>query len=291
MIWAIATLGLSPPDAWLEAFQDETSLLLPSFSTQHLSNIIWSFSKLEAWPRDAWLDRFYLESRARLTLFKASELAQVTYSLGLRIHQASLYAREARKRAIEQGRKVPPPPSLPLPPKQWLNQVLLASYLKMDYFGPKELSNIVWGLSKMGFCPGPRWTKSVSLAANKLFDSGRMNELDHKTMRLGFIALGLCLPTSLQKRMVGATANGELPPATAIGELQLIMEETVDGPGDLEEPTSLVDRGREDNCMVESKGDVFFKGGKEDHDAGDVFERRIRVKRSWPNKKPPTSIE
>jgi hypothetical protein len=196
MLWAISTLGLKPPEAWLEAIYDESSMLLPSFSTQHLSNVIWLFAKMHRWPRDAWLDRYFLESRAKLTTFRAQELAQVVYAFGVRCHRAALYAKEARRRAKTEGS--PPPVSLPLPlpPRQWLNQVLLASYAKMDYFGSRELSNMLWGLSKMGFAPGERWAASASLAANRLDESG-MSGMDKRTMRRAFIALGLPLPSSL----------------------------------------------------------------------------------------------
>ena len=58
------------------------------------------------------MDRFFLETRLRLLGFRVSELAQLLFALGVKRNQVE-------------------------PPRQWLNQLLLATYLKMEFFGPK----------------------------------------------------------------------------------------------------------------------------------------------------------
>jgi len=59
--------------------------------------------------RQVWLDRFFIETRPRLMAFKPQELAQLMFAFGT---------------------------NRVCPPRQWLNQLLLAAYSKINYFGP-----------------------------------------------------------------------------------------------------------------------------------------------------------
>eukprot|EP00198_Chlamydomonas_reinhardtii_P007843 XP_001697180.1 predicted protein [Chlamydomonas reinhardtii] len=95
-LWALARLGLRPPESWMAVFVEESFTQLPRFTSQHMANTVWAFAKLGRKPPEPWMDRFFLESRPLLLpRFKASELAATLLAFGIARLQ---------------------------PPRQWLNQ-------------------------------------------------------------------------------------------------------------------------------------------------------------------------
>jgi hypothetical protein len=85
MLWALATLGLSPDPAWLQQHLREVGrrqaqrTLLP----QHLANVGWALAKLSHRPDRDWLARYQEDVLAVLPQFKPQEISNVLWALAV----------------------------------------------------------------------------------------------------------------------------------------------------------------------------------------------------------------
>jgi hypothetical protein len=85
MLWALATLGLSPDPAWLQQHLREVGrrqaqrTLLP----QHLANVGWALAKLSHRPDRDWLARYQEDVLASLPQFKPQEISNVLWALAV----------------------------------------------------------------------------------------------------------------------------------------------------------------------------------------------------------------
>ena len=57
-LWALARLGLRPPESWMAVFVEESFTQLPRFTSQHMANTVWAFAKLGRKPPEPWMDRW-----------------------------------------------------------------------------------------------------------------------------------------------------------------------------------------------------------------------------------------
>jgi hypothetical protein len=85
MMWALATLGISPDPAWLQQHLREVGRrqaqrsLLP----QHLANIGWALAKLSHRPDRDWLARYQEDVLGALPGFKPQEISNVLWALAV----------------------------------------------------------------------------------------------------------------------------------------------------------------------------------------------------------------
>jgi hypothetical protein len=85
MLWALATLGISPDPAWLQQHLREVGrrqaqrTLLP----QHLANVGWALAKLSHRPDRDWLARYQEDVLSLLPQFKPQEISNVLWALAV----------------------------------------------------------------------------------------------------------------------------------------------------------------------------------------------------------------
>ncbi|GIL77053.1 hypothetical protein Vretifemale_6615 [Volvox reticuliferus] len=90
------------------------------------------------------------------------------------------------------------------PPRQWLNQMLVASYSKLEHCRAQELANLVWGFWRLFFKPPQRWLDAVATAASRLTEQGAMSATDLITLGRAFSAFGAELPANVRQALKAA---------------------------------------------------------------------------------------
>ncbi|KXZ53393.1 hypothetical protein GPECTOR_7g1289 [Gonium pectorale] len=153
-LWALATMGLAPPPAWLSRL---TAGLPPDslagWGAQALANSAWALAKLGFRPRAEWLAGLVGASRQHIKACQTQELVNLLWALAVQGHR---------------------------PPAAWLDEALAALHERapglnaqrlvaralavrremgpqLPGFGPRELSTLLYGMALLRLRPDGRW--------------------------------------------------------------------------------------------------------------------------------------
>ena len=71
-LWALATLHYHPSSPWLDAFEQQLSVQLPSFTKAHLNCTVWAMSALKWEPKGTVLKQQLLDRAAEADVLELS---------------------------------------------------------------------------------------------------------------------------------------------------------------------------------------------------------------------------
>ncbi|WIA13479.1 hypothetical protein OEZ85_007057 [Tetradesmus obliquus] len=145
-LWALVKLGVRPDDAWLAAAMDGSGAVLDGAGSQELSLLLWSWAKLGVRPQQAWMQGWLQAMGQRMGSYCAPALASSAYALAL-----------LRFR----------------PPRAWCEQLVGESQRQMAAFGAQELACLAWALAVLRLRPDRAWLEDFQSQA--LSESGSFN--------------------------------------------------------------------------------------------------------------------
>ncbi|KAF8061414.1 hypothetical protein HT031_004505 [Scenedesmus sp. PABB004] len=183
-LWALATLRVAPPPAWLAAFWPAAQAALPTFPLHELASTAWAAAALRVAVPAAWLGAFWAASGQQL-------------------------AREARGGAAGGG--APPCQALAnmahalaslgaAPPPDWLAAWFEASAPALARSTPGQLTMSLWAVAGWRAAPPTAWLAALADAAAAA--APRLSDQELAT------AAASCYQLLLQGCCAGAAAQG-----------------------------------------------------------------------------------
>ena len=163
--WSLAKLSVFPPRQFLAPFVDRVEVLAGEFEPRQISNTLWALACFNIRPSTLLLAQFFQATDQRLSSYKSSELCQMLWSLA------------DRKCGISFGSSID---------KNWVNEFLKVTFLRMPDFTPQGLSSLAWGLHRLNISPPPAWLYSFTNACRGKLTMRKLSALD-----LGSIINGL----------------------------------------------------------------------------------------------------
>ncbi|KAG2423296.1 hypothetical protein HXX76_015445 [Chlamydomonas incerta] len=129
LLWAFARQGHQPPPKWMDAFLSCCAAELPGFAPRDVSTLLWGLARLHYKVAPARLRQLLEHTQAQMGSFCGRSLSNVVYSLALsQQHPGEEWLAAAQARAVALG------PSA---------------------FSPQGLTQMAWGLAKLGCPPSP----------------------------------------------------------------------------------------------------------------------------------------
>ena len=130
MLYACGQVGIAPPSSWLNAYWENSALVLGEFVEQALSNTLYACGQLGITPPNHWLHRYWGASAAKLGGFIPQDLCNTMYACG----QLGI-----------------------TPPSKWLQSFWRASALKMGEFNAQDFSNTLYVCGQLCITPPDYW--------------------------------------------------------------------------------------------------------------------------------------
>ncbi|KAG2447636.1 hypothetical protein HYH02_007554 [Chlamydomonas schloesseri] len=129
LLWAFARQGHQPPPKWMDSFLSCCAAELPRFAPRDVSTLLWGLARLHYKVAPARLRQLLEHSQAQLGAFCGRSLSNVVYSLALsQQHPGEEWLAAAQARAVALG---------------------------PGAFSPQGLTQMAWGLAKLGSPPSP----------------------------------------------------------------------------------------------------------------------------------------
>ncbi|KIZ05304.1 hypothetical protein MNEG_2651 [Monoraphidium neglectum] len=174
--WALATLGLVPPRAWLDAWLSAALAVVDDFTAQGLSNSLWALARLGAAPDQEWLAAACGAAARRLGegAFKPGEAAMLLHALGrlraeppaglLLAVQAAMLERDgvARLPFADAANALWGLAVLgERPARAWQRACLLRLQSAVRGADAQALSTSLYAMGRLGLRPAPQWWEPV----------------------------------------------------------------------------------------------------------------------------------
>ncbi|EFJ51335.1 hypothetical protein VOLCADRAFT_103585 [Volvox carteri f. nagariensis] len=154
-LYALASLGISPPRSWLRAWLGASAGQLLRADPQHIANMLWAFARLGYDPGDAWIMAALQAAALKAPAFTMQ--AAMAAAPPSPQPQPLLAAREAMQSA---GRRL-----------------LQASSRHLHVYSPQQLANTSWAAAVLGLQPPPEWEAQFWLASQAALPAMRTEEL------------------------------------------------------------------------------------------------------------------
>lgn len=166
-VWAAATLRLAPPEGWLAAAEQRSAALLPLAPARAVSTLAWSFAELRHVPEPPWLALLAAQLETKLAQCSAQELCMLMRALPPlagatpdgRVQRAFLrqciaLLPVASPRDLAEFAATAVALGAPVE-RSWLDELASAFADEAAAAAPRDLSRMLWALSRLRYRPDP----------------------------------------------------------------------------------------------------------------------------------------
>ncbi|KAG2491140.1 hypothetical protein HYH03_010582 [Edaphochlamys debaryana] len=135
LLWAFAAQGHQPPPKWMDSYLAAAAATLPGWGDRDLATLLWALARLHYKAAPAKLQLLLDHAESQLGGFSGRSLSNGVYALALsQQHPGEAWLRAAQARAAELG---------------------------PGAFTPQGLTQMAWGMARLGCSPSPAFTQLV----------------------------------------------------------------------------------------------------------------------------------
>jgi len=158
-LWALATLGVQPSDAWLRSYWSACMKLLPSFNAKDLAQTVYALAKLGRVPPTASPAASQAGAAAETTQDAAGwAWPNLASPQQLRRSAAATAAAVAASASVSGGQGVAPATT----GSSWAGRLLAEAAATLQRGNSQDMANLLWGLAQLGVMPGVSWCNKAA---------------------------------------------------------------------------------------------------------------------------------
>jgi hypothetical protein len=177
ILYAAAKLGKPPGQQLLAALlqqllQEQQLQQLPPAG---LTNVPWALAMMGHSPGQQWMEGFYAASSSSSNGSSSSSISRRSSSSSSGVSSTSSMAGGSGIASLNRHQLCSLVWSLGClqerPPAEWLQQLLAALRPQLQKLQPSELTNVLWGLAQLGYRPSKGWAKEWFSASSRVMDN------------------------------------------------------------------------------------------------------------------------